>query len=193
MPYSMEDSRKAFEVVRQLLLGATDETLDIATIVGDTDFTAVIADEQERIEFVSKRGGKEWMLSEEVKLAGEFTIAGTAVGDGILSFIAGGEVFAFTPTASDDNVAMATALITEINGSSANWTASTAVAGIVRVVPLVEGLNNAHFIATSADTGVAVDAKSPTEAPIDIQLGGTATLNGRNKVFQGSAFRNPTP
>jgi hypothetical protein len=193
MPYNMEESRKAFEVIRQLLLEATNETLDVSVIVGDSGLTAIISDEQERIEFISKRGGKEWMLSDEAKLAGQFTITGVAVGDGDLTFIAGGEIFTVTPTASDDNVAIATALITAVNGSSSTWTANTTGAGIVRMVPLVDGQGNAKFVTTSGDTGVTLDAKDPTEAPIDIQLGGTAKLNGRNAIFQGSAFRTPTP
>jgi hypothetical protein len=46
---------------------------------------------------------------------------------------------------------------------------------------------------SSADTGVTLDAKAPTEAPLDIVLGGTAKLNSRNAIFQGSAFRAPAP
>jgi hypothetical protein len=188
----MEQSRDAFDVVRGLLKEATNETLDVSTIVGDTGFSAIITDEQERLEFVARLGDKYWLLTEEVKLGGSFTFAGTAAaGEGDITLSLGGEKITFTPTAADtpDLVAAAAAAI---NGSSLNWTGSSSGA-VTRVLPLVEGLNGQTFVAQSEDTGITVTAKSPFELPADIQLGGTATLNGRTAIFPGSAFRTPTP
>jgi hypothetical protein len=189
----MEESRKSFEVIRQLLLNATDETLDVQTIVDDTKLGAIITNEQERIEFVSKRGGKEWLLSEETKFAGSFTIVGTATIDSDLTFETLDETFTVTATAGQSEIDIASALITAVNTSSGTWTANTTGAGIVRMVPLSNEYSKTGFKASSTDAGVVVSAKSPNQAPFDIHLPGQAKLNGRNAIFQGSAFRTPTP
>lgn len=192
MAYTMEESRKAFEVVRQLLLAATDETLDVSVIVGDSDYSGIITDEQERIEFLAKRGGKEWMLSEELKYAGTFTFAGTCAGDGYLTVSTGNEQFTFAPTTGDDAATIAAQCVSTINSQSSTWTAS-ATGDTVRVVPLVEGLNKNDFTSESTDSGVTITQRSPYKPPYDLQLGGTATLNGRHSIFPGTAFRAPAP
>jgi hypothetical protein len=118
MSYTMEQSRLAFELVRGLLIDATNETLDVSVIVADTGFAAIITDEQERIEFVSKLGDKNWILSEQPKLAGSFTFTGVAAGDGDIRVSLGSEQYTFTPVAADDAAAIALLCVAAINGGS---------------------------------------------------------------------------
>ena len=190
MSYTKNNSLKGFEVIRQLLLNATNETLDVQTVVDDTELSAIIPNEQERLEFISKRGSKEWLLSEDTKFAGSFTIAGLALG-GDVTFKTLNETFIITASAGQTETDIASALVTAINGSSDVWTSTIIASGVVRVIPLSDVYPKAGFQASSTDAGLTVTAKSPNEAPIDIQLGGTIQLNGRNKIFQGTSFRTP--
>jgi hypothetical protein len=192
MPYTMQDSRAAFERVRQLVLQAPAGGVDVNTVLADSEFAAIITSEAERSEFIWRRGGKEWTFSEDPKLCGDFTITGTAAGDGDVTVKVGSESYTITPAAGDDNVAVATAIINAINSGSTKWNASTTAAGVVLVCPIGD-IDEAGFEATVGDTGLTVASRGPFEAPIYVKFGGTVKPNGRTITFQGTASRAPQP
>ncbi len=189
MAYTMEESRKAFEEVRKALLDEADESMLFSDVIALPGFATYISDENERIEFIAKRHGKEFIAVDGIREYGEVVTAGTAAGDGTVDVTFGAHSFSHTPTAGDSEVDVAVAIAAEVN-SKPGWSAITA-GGTVSIFN--DGsVYRGSVTGSATDTGFTVTSKDFIDQPAAF-VSGRVTLNGRHSIFPGTAFRAPAP
>ena len=178
MAYTMQESRDAFEVIRRKLL-ETPSGIDIATLVADSDLTAIIADEQERYDFIAKKPGGAWVMDDEVIVTTEVALSGAAAGDGDVVVTIGPWTYTSTPTAGDSEITVATELALAIN---TDGYAKANTAGNNIYVYDTDGMTVG---ASSTDTGMTVSTAYPI-----LFGGGTVHANGRGVTFAGTASKS---
>ena len=184
MAYSLIQSKQAYEAVRQALLKATNHRLDVDVVVADADFTAAIADENERYEFIWSRNQKDYRFSEIGRLTAGVNFAGPAAGDGDVTICIGSECFTFTPAAGDADLEMANALINEINGNSSNYTARLSGTSTCEIIPL-----NDNHVPQITDTITDTGAIASYVNPFGIYLGGSMQLQSTGLSFDGTSSK----
>ncbi len=201
MAYSSDESKKAVLILQVMLAAETGGEMDIVAFIDDPSFAYYIPDQDDRVNLVLDRAGKEWRTNNLVivppaNAVGSYDLTGLsdAAGDGRVGFTLDGVTYLAgdggNVPAGTTAIAAAASLAASVNGYELNtFTAIASASGLVTITSVYEeGESGNTFTITDLTTDTTLTGAVITNfaGGVDGSLTGEVRIASNEKMFDGS-------